>query len=184
MVEQLEEIQLKDDDVLVSFDMVGLFPSIPIDKLPTLLKKWLEDVGVNSKEIEEYIILTRLCIEQNFFSFNEIFYRQKCGLAMGSPLSPFLVNLYMSSIEIKITEAFPLMFKTWHRYVDDIMAIVPKKLLEDSLTLLNLQETSLKFTMEKENEKQLPFLHLKLMRKENKISFGIHRKPTHTQSII
>ena len=97
---------------------------------------------------------------------------------MGSPLSPFLADLYMTSIEIKITEAFPLMFKTWHRYVD-IMAIVPKKLLEDSLTLLNLQETFLNFTMETENEKQLPFLDLKLMRKENKISFGIHRKPTH-----
>ena len=59
LVEKLEEIQLKDDDVMVSFDVAGLFPSIPIDKLPPLLGKWLEGIGVNSKEIEEYIILTR-----------------------------------------------------------------------------------------------------------------------------
>ena len=76
---------------------------------------------------------------------------------MGNPLSPFLADLYLSSIEIQVTEAFPSIFKMWHRYVDDIIAIVPSKLTGDSLKLLNLQDTALKFTMEIETEKQLPF---------------------------
>ena len=184
LTKKLEEIELNNDDVLVSFDVIGLFPSVPTDRIPTLLRKWLEEVGINPREIEEYVVLTNLCLDQNFFSFNQKFYKQKSGLAMGNPLSPFLADLYMSSIEVHVTEAFPAIFKMWHRYVDDIIAIVPRKLIGDSLKLLNLQDKALKFTMEVETQKQLPFLDLKIMRDDKKISFGIHRKPTQSDNYI
>lgn len=90
----------------------------------------------------------------------------------------------MSSLEIKVTKAFPQIFKTWHRYVDDIFAIVNKKLADDALKLLNLQDNSIKFTAEVESENFLPFLDIKIMRNHNSIEFGIFRKTTHVDNYI
>ena len=75
---------------------------------------------------------------------------------MGNSLSPFLANLLMSFLETQLMKAFPYMFKTWHRYVDDIFAVIPNRHIQDALKLLNI----LKFTLETEIDGQLPFLIL------------------------
>ncbi|KAJ9594712.1 hypothetical protein L9F63_013986 [Diploptera punctata] len=60
------------------------------------------------------------------------------------------------------------------------------KKIEDSLKLLNLQSTNIKFTKEIEDNKQIPFLDLKLVTNEEKrkIEFRIHRKETHMENFI
>ena len=148
------------------------------------MKNWLTSTGLDEESIKEYIILTELCINQNYCSFKNKFYRQKQGLAMGNPLSPFLANLYMSSIESHITKSFPHIFKTWYRYVDDIFAVVNDKWSEDAEKLLNLQDSSIKFTSEWEINGVLPFLDLKIIRNKEKLEFGIFRKESHTDNYI
>ena len=139
---------------------------------------------MKEEEIEEYRMLTELCLNETCFEFEGKIYQQKEGLSMGNPLSPFLANLYMSFFETHITETFPWLFKFWVRYVDDILAIVNEKHVEDALKLLNLQEKSIKFTMDMEKDNMLPYLDLKLIRNNNSISFGIYRKDTNTDSYI
>jgi hypothetical protein len=63
------------------------------------LEKWLNDIGLQKEEVEDYIELTKICVEQNYFSFANKFYNQDSGLSMGNPLSPFLANLFMSFLE-------------------------------------------------------------------------------------
>ena len=184
LVDKIKDINIDKNDRLVSFDVTSLFPSIPIEKLQTLLKKWLNKIEMESTEAEDYILLTRLCIEQNFFSFNGKYYKQKSGLSMGNPLSPFLANLFMSAFETHMKMAFPWIFKVWHRYVDDIFAIVPNRHLDDALKLLNLQEKTIKFTIEKEDNGQLSFLDLNIIRNGTKLKFGIYRKPTQSENYI
>ena len=53
-----------------------------------------------------------------------------------------------------------------------------------SLKLLNIQNNSLKFTLETEIDGQLPFLDLKITRNSNRLTFGMYRKPTHTECYI
>ena len=43
-------------------------------------------------------------------------------VAMGSPLSPVIANIYMEHFEIKAINSFPLTLDEWKRYVDDIFA--------------------------------------------------------------
>ena len=59
---------------------------------------------------------------------------------MENPLSPFLVDLFMSFLETHIIKAFPYMFKTWHWYVDDIIAMIPNRHIQDAFILLNIQD--------------------------------------------
>ena len=95
------------------------------------------------------------------------------------------------------------MFKSWHMYVDDIFAVIPNRHIQDALKLLNIQDNSLKFTLETEIDGQLPFLDLKITRNSNRLTsyqklkrsyygtflstwsnrltFGMYKKPTHTE---
>ena len=148
------------------------------------LEKWLSSLDLDKNVINELVLLTNLRMQQNVCSFRNKFFKMEDGLAMGNPLSPFLANLYMGQFEMHITKSFPHMFKSWFRFVDDIFAIVDKNLIDDSLKLLNLQDKSIKFTLETENSGSIPFLDLRIMRKDNKLEFGIYRKPTHVDNYI
>ena len=120
----------------------------------------------------------------NYFTFNKKFFQQTERLTMGNPLSPTLADIYMSYLETHIVNAFPQIYKFWRRYVDDVFAIIPQKLKEDSLKLLNLQDQHIQFTIEVEEDNSLPFLDLKITRKQNGVEFGIYRKPTHIDNYI
>ena len=94
--DKIKNMNLNSVDRLVSFDVEAIFPSIPVEKLRKYLEKWLNDIGLQKEEVEDYIKLTRIYVEQNYFSFSNKYYRQDSGLSMGNPLSPFLANLFMS----------------------------------------------------------------------------------------
>ena len=134
LIDKIKNVQLSDNDKLVSFDVVNLFPCVPKNT------KWLQEIGVEEDKIEEYKTLTELCLNETFFEYDGEIYEQNEGLAMGNPLSPFLANLYISFFETHNTDTLPWLFKFWVRYVDDILAIVNEKHVEDALKLLNLQK--------------------------------------------
>ena len=58
--------------------------------------------------------------------FNDILYKQKDGVAMGSPLGPTMANVFLLFYEMKWLEQCPNEFKPffYRRYVDDFMHIL------------------------------------------------------------
>ena len=91
------------------------------------------------------------------FSFNNNMYKQIDGVAMGSPLSVALANIFVGYHESKLFESTTKPF-LYHRHVDDTFAIFGS---EDECTsfldALNSMHSTLKFTFEKEENDQLPF---------------------------
>ena len=132
--------------------------------------------------------LLKVVIDQDFFTFNESTYRQDTGLAMGSPLSPFLADLFLNQIERDIISKLPHFKQVsgWFRYVDDILVIFSgsEQDIETFHQSLNSIRPSLKFTIEHEVNSALPFLDLNIMRVWDRLSFSIYRKPTTTDHII
>ena len=101
-------------------------------------------------------------------------------LSMGCKLSPYLANIFMCDLEEKIKKSkfFPTV---WHRYVDDIFCIVNPRILNTLLNFLNSLHPSLKFTLEKEENRKIAFLDLHIeVSEEQDLVFSIYRKPTHT----
>ena len=45
--------------------------------------------------VSDIILLLEFCVKNTYFSFQDQFYEQVEGAAMGSPLSPIVANLYM-----------------------------------------------------------------------------------------
>lgn len=79
-------------------------------------------------------------------------------------------------------ECFP---RIWHRYVDDVYAIIKKQKLRQFLNVLNKTKyTSIRFTHEEESDGKLNFLDLTVIRSNGKLEFDIYRKPTNTGRYI
>ena len=72
----------------------------------------------------------KVATEQVEFSFNNLLYRQKDGIAMRSPLGPTLANIFVGYLEYKIIHQIQCKYC---RYVDDCFII--KNNIENSCAL-------------------------------------------------
>lgn len=181
----IQEIQLEHDDILVSFDVTSLYPNVPIPEALQLINDWLFESNISNTKADLLYKATKLCMEQNFFQYNGIFYKQTFGANMGNPLSCFVADTLMGALENLLTKN-SLLPNTWIRYVDDVFAVVKRSEIENLKNAVNNGHPyeTIKFTSEEEIDGKLPFLDLMLTRRNQKIEIGIYRKPTHTQRFI
>ena len=98
-IERIQGLNLRRSEALVSFDIVSLFPNVPVDRAIGFLEEWLLDKGVGVERTTDLINLTRLCMDHNDFQFRGVFYRMLHGTAMGNSLSPFLAEVFLSRLE-------------------------------------------------------------------------------------
>jgi hypothetical protein len=125
------------------------------------------------------------------FYFQGKGYRQIDGIAMGSPLSPILADIFMGNIEKRAHHIIDRAF-LYRRYVDDILLITecPQ---DASLTFteFNGLHPNIKVTMESEENNSISFLDLRIRRRiDGSIQRSVHRKCTwsgqylHFQSFV
>lgn len=184
-VDKVKQIQLQPDEILVSYDVTSLYPNVPIPDVLQEINNWLFESDSSDTKADLLFRATKLCMEQNFFQYYGKFYKQMFGANMGNPLSCFVANIFLDSIEAKLTKK-GILPKTWIRYVDDIFAVIKKSDAEQLKQTLNSQpeHPTIQFTLVEEENGKLPFLDLMLTRMNDKIDIGIYRKPTATQRFI
>ena len=134
-------------------------------------------------ELVEFILTT------TYFTCQGSIYQQKKGVAMGSPLSPVAVNMFMEWLEEEAIKTAPAECKPrmWKRYVDDILEIVDRGQIHNLTNHLNQVDPTenIKFTFEEESDGEIAFLDTKLIRKtDGSIKLDIYRKPTHTNQYL
>ena len=98
-LQHLKGIQLGPDEVMISYDVKALFTSVPIQPAFTIIEKLLEkDPGLQqrtSMTVKNIICLLEFCLRSTYFTFQNQYYEQVEGAAMGSSISPIVANLYM-----------------------------------------------------------------------------------------
>ena len=115
------------------------------------------------------------------FSFNNNnTYKQTDGVAMGSPLSVALASVFVGYHESKLFEFTTKQF-LYHQYVDDTFAIFgSKQECTFFLDVLNSMHSALKFTFEKEENDQLPFLDVLVEKNNEEFLTSAFWKPNFT----
>ena len=115
------------------------------------------------------------------FDTHDGLYIQKEGLAMGSSPAPALANGWMSQFD-GIIQGEATLFA---RYMDDIIRNINRVEIEDKLVEINNLHPNLKFTIEREENKSIPFLDMKILHEDNgKLSSTWYNKPTDTGLIM
>ena len=125
-----------------------------------------------------FMELVKLCLTTTEFQFRNKHYRLKDRLPMGSPASQVVANTFMMKLEQKALKSFDHLPKTWHRYVDDVFAIVKRSQVKSLLYHLNKQHPNISFTVKEEQDNKLPYMDITVHRVENKLYTD--RKPTNT----
>uniref|UniRef100_A0AAR5PZT1 Helix-turn-helix domain-containing protein n=1 Tax=Dendroctonus ponderosae TaxID=77166 RepID=A0AAR5PZT1_DENPD len=133
--------------MLVSFDVVSLFTKIPLDESIELVAELFEESTTN---------LFKACLKGSYFLWNEDYYEQKEGVAMGSTQSDYTFVLWRHG----------------------------SKNLDIFLDHLNKQHPDIQFTMEVEQNYQLAFLDVLVSRQGNRLDHKVYRKATHTDRYL
>ncbi|XP_046401605.1 uncharacterized protein LOC124167666 [Ischnura elegans] len=159
-VKILEGIYLNPSDIMISLDVVSLFTRVPLHETLSLLEKKFDANTVK---------LFHHAFTSTYFTFDNCYYEQKDGVAMGSPLSPAIANFFMEDFEEHALNSAPLRPKYFYRYVDDTFVIWPHGVdtLKPFLDHMNSRHPNIQFTMESEKEGRLPFLDILVQRKED-----------------
>ena len=116
---------------MILFDVESLFTNVPLDEtIESILQKVYVEKKIKTS-IPKLILkeILSLWTKHLHFRFNGEIYIQINGVAMGSPLSPLLANIFMISLEEKILPKVSNYLCYWKRYVDDTYAyVVPEKI--------------------------------------------------------
>nr|VZI31581.1 unnamed protein product [Spirometra erinaceieuropaei] len=182
---RIKHLEVEADEVMVSFDVISLFTSIPpalaIDTIDSFFREKYDET-VQQLKRAHIIELLELCLK-TFFTFNGQVYEQKKGTPMGSPLSGLIAEAVLQRLEQQVFSSYPPKF--WARYVDDMFVVIKRSEVKAFKAMLNAIFADIQFTMEEEVDNQLPFLDVQVTRlTDGKIRTTVYRKATNTRRIL
>ena len=156
-----------------------------------ICKKYLEtrtSSGMDEDEVSPRSLLKalKICIQNNYFSFNDKIYHQKGGVGTGIKLAPPFACLGVGDFEEKFFSSendLVKMILLWKRYIDDVFALL-KGEEEDCKNLVDFLNTLMpgviKFTSKFSKDK-IEFLDLEISIEEGKLETNLYIKPSNLQ---
>ena len=122
IIDNLNDPNLPDNSVLVSFDVVNMFPSIDNKSGIKAVKEML-NVRENKNPPTECILeALRLCLECNNSVFNDKNFLQTDGTAQGPHMSCSYSDIAMAHFDIR-AENYDLKPTVWKRFRDDVFSV-------------------------------------------------------------
>ena len=168
---------------MVSFDVKSLSTNIPIDfVIDQILEKSFPDKkalfhGLTHSQFKKLLIWTT---KKTTLQFNNRYFKQINGAAMGSPFAPLLSDVCMNWLidQSQKIETQPMQL---YRYVDDCFATFEKRAhITEFYKHLNSIHPNIQFTYELAQNNQLAFLDVWISNQDGKPAIKTYRKPTHT----
>ena len=183
--DKIKTVILENDEEIISFDVVSFYTNVPVREAIEVCTGSLYALPAGQRpdiDKETFIILAEIASCNVIMSTHDGYYYQKDGLAMGSPPAPHLANGWLSQYDEKIRGESKLYF----RYMDDILKENKRRLIEEKLQEINSLHANLSFTLEREQDQQLPVLDMKILHDHGtgELSSTWHTKPTDTGLIM
>ena len=141
---------LPENSILVTSDVVGLYPSIPHELGLKALEEALEKRESKQTSTDDLIKLAKFVLQNNYFEFNGEIKQQISGTDIETKFAPPYACISMDHVEsefLKTQQHQPLV---WFRYIDDIFFIWTQgqEKLEGFLDNFSKFHPSLRFTHE------------------------------------
>ena len=166
---------------LYIFDIESLFTNIPLEETINICvdKLFENSTKVNNLSKESFRSLLELATLHSFFIFDGKYYKQKDGVAMGSPLGPTLANVFACHFKEQWMSDYPIDYKpiSYRRYVDDTFLLFSSEFhVTKFLNCMNSKHQNIKFTVKPEENNSLSFLDINIFRDNGKFQTSVYRK--------
>ncbi|CAJ0966395.1 unnamed protein product [Ranitomeya imitator] len=118
--------RIPSDSLLCTLDINSLYTSITHDMGIEAVSQTLSEARLDEGTQELCIDLLNLVLRENFFIFEDDFFLQTCGTAMGSNVAPAYANLYMDRFEwdfVNTNPGFQQHALAWYRHIDDVFCV-------------------------------------------------------------
>ena len=190
----LNILNIDKNDIQASFDVVALYPSIPIKKaLECVRVKLQKDETLSSRtdwKPDDIVKLLEICLETHFKTIDGRILTQTDGTPIGKSISGPIADIYMNWFEeeyvFNANNEFRNSIKLWKRSRDDVYILWSggSETLDCFFWQLNYKDPRIEFTIEREKDGILPFLDISIKRCPDKLYTKVYRKDTHTQRYI
>ena len=109
--------------ILVTADVVGLYPNIPHCEGLAALKEKLE-LRVDKKiPTSDLIQMAEFVLKNDYFEFNSKTYHQKLGTVIGTKFAPPYACIFMGKLEKQLLSLPDFDVWLWRRFIDDVIFV-------------------------------------------------------------
>ncbi|CAF1502413.1 unnamed protein product [Adineta steineri] len=186
LVRQLEKYQenghLLPTTHFVTFDVTDLYTMIPRNGALEALGRFLVKTSIGGKignlSIDTILKLARLVLDTNYFVYNNKYYRQIKGGAMGSAFTMTLANVYMLEWEQPLIELQSQQGEIYGRYIDDVFMTsnMSTNVIHDKLDWMNQKDHKhIKITYSV--DQKVEFLDVQIENHYGLLKTSVYRKP-------
>ena len=143
--------------------MKSLFTSIPVEEsIQVCEKRIIVDNTLSERiqlDVPTIYQLLRFCLTSTAFQYRGQHNKQLDGVAMGSPVSSIIADIFMEDLEDTTFATYDRTPRVWYRFVDDVSPVMEKHNVQGLLQHLNKQHGRIQLTVEMENSAWLHALH-------------------------
>ena len=187
-IEKAKSWTISPTEVQVSYDVVNLYPTVPLQKATDAVLDLLhkdDDLKTRTKlTLSELKQLLQLCLSKCYFIWNSEIHELKDSGPIGLSLMVVMAEGWLQVLEAKamddaLTSQPPLNVLSFLRYVDDSHSRFDE--MDGAhrfLTILNSQDPSTQYTMDTESpNKEMAFLEIRTINNgQGKYEFDVYRK--------
>ena len=173
--------------LVFSMDVKSLYTSIPHSEGLKALRHFFDKRTHKYPPTETLLCLAELVLTNNSFSFDNKYFRQLNGVAMGTKMGPSYACLFMGYLEETIFKSYrgptPDLYK---RFIDDIIGAssLPQEHLEQFIQYMQSFHPAIEYTYSI-THKQLPFLDTEMTpTDDDTISTSVYYKETDSHNIL
>ena len=154
-INKIKELQnIPDSAILVTSDIVALYPSFPHEAGLKALKDALDNRENKSISTEDLIKMARFVLQNNYSEFSGIVKQQISGTATGTKFAPTYACIFMDKLGTDFLNTQEYLLLVWYQYIDDIFFIWThgEEKLKFFLDDLNKYHPNINFTHESNKE--------------------------------
>ena len=151
--------------IAFSIDVKNVYGNVPtteaIQAVMKLIHEHSHELNLFGLATEDVEALLSHCLQHNYFRFNEAFFKQSQGIAMGSRIAPSLAIVFMGRLEAEALQVDRPQPEMYLRYIDDVWGLWThgSESLTEYMEFLNSRHASIQFTIERSDTNgEIPYL--------------------------
>jgi hypothetical protein len=185
LINALEQLRIVQTNcILITMDVISLYTNIPTPTGIAFVKRFLKERTTLNQELQTLIIeVLKIVLTNNYFSFNNHFFLQLVGTAMGTPAAVVYANIFMFAVEetVLLQHSASILFYT--RFLDDIFCIITTDADADAfINALQLRHPKIKMEVTKSTH-SVNFLDLHIFKGPRFAATGILDTAVHQKQL-